>query len=115
MLKVNLRDLIKEVKKPWEPHDISYVNECALRIAKIDGAYHWHVHQNEDELFLVLKGKIFLDTEKGSTELNEMECYLMKKGIRHRSRSERPAWILLVEPKWTETKGEPVKESVKSG
>lgn len=106
MKKINLRELIKDIKEPWEPHDITFINDTALRIAKIDGAYDWHVHQNEDELFMVLKGKIFIDTDNDSTELNEMECYLVKKGIRHRSRSKKPAWILLIEPKLTATKGE---------
>ncbi|MFC2170033.1 cupin domain-containing protein [Acidobacteriota bacterium] len=107
MIKIDLRKLIKEIKEPWEPRDIAFMNDTAIRIAKIDGIYHRHIHQNEDELFMVIKGKIFIDTEKDSVELNEMECYLVKKGIKHRSRSEKPAWILLIEPKLTKTKGEP--------
>ncbi|MCK4338525.1 MAG: cupin domain-containing protein [Candidatus Cloacimonetes bacterium] len=106
MKKISLKELIKEIKETWEPRNVAFINETALRIAKIEGAYNWHTHLNEDEFFLVLKGKICIDTEDGSTELNEMEGYLVKKGIRHRSRTEKPAWILLIEPIRTKTKGE---------
>ena len=106
MEKINLQKLIKEMKKPWEPQNVVLVDETALRIAKIEGAYNWHIHREEDEFFLVLKGKIFIDTEEGSIELNEMEGYLVKKGTRHRSRTKKPAWILLIEPIKTKTKGE---------
>ena len=106
MKKINLQKLIKEIKEPWEPQNIVLVDETAIRIAKIEGAYNWHIHREEDEFFLVLKGEIFIDTEEGSIELNEMEGYLVKKGTRHRSRTEKPAWILLIEPIKTKTKGE---------
>ena len=106
MAKINLKELIDKVREPWQPIDVAYVNETALRIAKIEGAYNWHTHRDEDELFLVLKGKIYIDTEEGSVELKEKDGYLVKKGTRHRSRSEKPAWILLVEPIKTKTKGE---------
>lgn len=106
MKKVKLKKLIEEIKKPWQPMDAVYVNDTALRVAKIQGEYDWHTHQKEDEFFLVLKGKIYIDTEKDSVELNENEGYLVEKGKRHRSRAEKPAWILLIEPIKTKTKGE---------
>lgn len=107
MKKVNLLELIEKAKKPWQIVDVAAINNTALRIAKIEGAYEWHTHQKKDEFFLVLKGKIFIDTNKyGNIELNEMESYLVEKGLRHRSRSEEPAWVLLVEPPETITLGE---------
>ncbi len=106
MKKINLMEYIKKIPDPWQPRDIVYINETALRIAKIKGSYDWHTHQKEDEFFLVLKGKIFIDTEEGSVELKENEGYLVEKGKRHRSRAEKPAWIVLIEPVRTKTKGE---------
>ena len=106
MAKINLKKIINETTNPWQPRDILHVDQTALRVAKIDGAYDWHVHTNEDEFFLVLKGKIYIDTDRGSVELKENEGYLVKKGTRHRSRAKRPAWVLLVEPVKTKTKGE---------
>ena len=106
MKKVIFNNLIETVKEKWEPEDVAFINDTALRIAKIDGAYQWHTHPAEDEFFLVLKGNIFIDTNtEGTIELKEMEGYLVKRGVRHRSRTDSPAWVLLVEPTKTETKG----------
>lgn len=107
MSKVILQEIIQKVKEKWEPEDVAFINETALRLAKLEGAYNWHTHPHEDEFFLVLKGKVFIDTKiEGTIELNEMEGYLVKKGTRHRSRTEKPAWIMLIEPTRTKTKGE---------
>ncbi|KPK63731.1 hypothetical protein AMJ83_05910 [candidate division WOR_3 bacterium SM23_42] len=106
MAKISLKKLVREIKEPWQPRDILHVHQTALRIAKLDGAYGWHVHLHEDEFFLVLKGRIYIDTEEDSIELKEYEGYLVKRGIRHRSRTKKPAWVMLVEPVITKTKGE---------
>jgi mannose-6-phosphate isomerase-like protein (cupin superfamily) len=106
MKKIIFQELVEKVKEVWEPQDVAFINETALRLAKVEGAYDWHTHQHEDEFFFVLKGKVFIDTMEGSVELNEMEGFLVKRGIRHRSRTVDPAWVLLIEPSRTKTKGE---------
>ncbi|MBE0433952.1 cupin domain-containing protein [candidate division WOR-3 bacterium] len=106
MDRIDLKKIVSETKDAWQPRDILHVHDTALRVAKIEGTYGWHEHLNEDEFFLVLKGKIFIDTDQGSIELKEKEGYLVKKGTRHRSRAKKPAWVLLVEPVKTKTKGE---------
>ncbi len=106
MPKICFKDVEKGIKEPWQPQDVCFVNETALRIAKIDGAYIWHTHMNEDEFFYVLRGKIFIDMENESVELKEGEGFLVKRGTRHRSRSEKPAYVLLIEPISTKTRGE---------
>jgi len=105
MSKIVIDQLIGFTQEKWEPRDVAFVNDTALRICKVDGAYEWHTHQNEDELFLVVKGCVFIDTEEGTVELNQNEGYLVKKGVRHRSRTLEPAWVLLVEPTRTKTLG----------
>jgi mannose-6-phosphate isomerase-like protein (cupin superfamily) len=105
MTKFSVKEWIDNVGAKWEPRDVAFVNDTALRIAMVNGAYEWHTHQEEDELFLVVKGRIFIDTKEGTVELNEMEGFVVKKGIRHRSRTEEPAWVLLVEPTRTKTLG----------
>ncbi len=110
MKKFVIRELLDQMKDKWEPQDVAFTNDTALRMCKLEGAYHWHTHQAEDELFLVLKGKIFIDTDshEGTVELGEMEGFVVKRGTRHRSRTEngQPAWVLLVEPTKTKTLGE---------
>jgi mannose-6-phosphate isomerase-like protein (cupin superfamily) len=106
MSKVILQEIIEKVKEKWEPEDVAFIDDTALRLAKLEGTYQWHTHPHEDEFFLVIKGKVFIDTKiQGTIELNEMEGYLVKRGTRHRSRTEKPAWVLLIEPTRTITKG----------
>jgi mannose-6-phosphate isomerase-like protein (cupin superfamily) len=110
MKKVIFSELLEKIREKWEPADVAFINDTALRIAKVDGAYDWHTHPAEDEFFLALEGKIFIDTEAtdgtvNSVELNRMEGFLVKRGIKHRSRTNDPAWVLLVEPTRTNTKG----------
>jgi len=106
MTKIRFKELINQVKEPWQAVDVAHIDDTALRVAKIEGAYNWHIHRDEDEFFYVLKGKMFIDTEDETIELNENEGYLVKSGIRHRSRTQKPAWILLIEPVKTKTTGE---------
>ncbi len=106
MTKISFKEAIKNLDDPWQPKEVAYVNDTALRVAKIHGEYHWHTHGKEDEFFLVLKGKIYIDTDDQSVELKEGEGLLVKHGARHRSRSDKPAYVLLVEPIATKTKGE---------
>lgn len=105
MTKFIVKEWIDRAGEKWEPLDITFVNDTALRIAKLEGAYDWHTHQDEDEMFLVIKGQVFIDTKEGTIELNEMEGFVVRKGLRHRSRAEKPAWVLLVEPTRTKTLG----------
>ena len=70
MKKVRLKKLIEEIKEPWQAMDAVYVNDTALRVAKIQGEYDWHTHQKEDEFFLVLKGKIYIDNNTIQDILN---------------------------------------------
>jgi mannose-6-phosphate isomerase-like protein (cupin superfamily) len=91
MKKVIFKQLIEKMKEKWEPEDVVFINDTALRIAKVEGAYQWHTHPGEDEFFLVLEGSVFIDTEEGTVDLKEMEGFLVKRGTRHRSRTEGPA------------------------
>jgi len=106
MTKISFKESIGKLKEAWQPQDLFYVNDTAFRMAKIDGAYRWHTHQSEDEFFLVIKGKVFIDLDNQSIELKEGDGYLVKQGTRHRSRSDKPSYVLLVEPIKTKTKGD---------
>jgi mannose-6-phosphate isomerase-like protein (cupin superfamily) len=104
MKKINFKS--KEIKEIWHPYEVAYVDNIAIRMAKLKGAYKWHIHRKEDEFFIVIKGKVWIDTEEGSVELREWEGYLVKRGVKHRSRTEEEAIVLLIEPIVTKTKGE---------
>ncbi len=109
MPKINFKEIAKKINEPWQPLDVVYLNDTALRIAKIDGAYNWHMHGKEDEFFLVVKGEVFIDLDNESIQLKENEGFLVKRGTKHRSRAEKPAWVLLIEPTATKSKGDKEK------
>lgn len=104
MEKINFKEY--GVKGIWQPLEVTFVNATALRLAKLKGAYKWHVHKKEDEFFLVVNGKVAIDSEEGTVDLKEWEGCRVKSGLRHRSRAEEEAIVLLIEPVATKTMGE---------
>ena len=106
MEKINLKETSRRIDGFWQPYEIALINDTALRLAKILGAYNWHVHKNEDEFFFVVEGEVSVETENGSVDLKEGEGFLVKRGTRHRSKADKPATVLLIEPISTVTKGE---------
>ncbi len=85
----------------WSPRVIGEVDEAYIKVAKVQGAFAWHAHQDEDELFLILKGRLRLEMETGAVELNEGEMFVMPKGVRHNPVAEQECHVLLIERKST--------------
>jgi len=104
--KWDLKEVADGLEK-WEPEELARVGGVALRLVKLAGTYRWHVHRAQDEAFIVIKGKLFVDTEEGSHELGPGQLLIVPAGTKHRSRvPEGEAVVLLVEPAETVTKGE---------
>lgn len=91
--------------KFWSPVDVAYINDWVLRAAAVKGEFHWHKH-SDDEFFLIYKGEIVIDTEKGPIPLKEGEGTVIPKGLSHKPRAEKRAVVLLLEPKKLNTKGD---------
>jgi mannose-6-phosphate isomerase-like protein (cupin superfamily) len=88
----------------WSPIDVARINDWVLRAAAIKGEYHWHSHQ-DDELFLVYKGQITIDTEKGPIFLKEGQGAVIPKGLSHKPKAEDRAIILMIEPATLQSTG----------
>ena len=110
MKKIEFAKYITQLGEPWVAVDVVHVNDTSVRVAKIEGEYHWHVHPNEDEFFFVLKGEIEVEFKEKTVHLKEGEGLLVPKGTPHRSKSKEPAVIMIVEPTRTNTRGVPVRE-----
>lgn len=89
----------------WSPVDIAYVNDWVLRAAAFKGEFHWHSHQ-DDEFFLVYKGSIVIETEKGTIELSEGEGTVIPKGLQHKPSATNRALVLMLEPKDLKSTGD---------
>lgn len=101
--KINLVSAAEsQINGVWQPHIAGDINDSQVKIAKFGEVFDWHAHAEEDEGFLVLKGRIAIDFRDGSVELGEGDFLVVPRGIEHRPRSLTPEPIvLMVEPSTT--------------
>jgi quercetin dioxygenase-like cupin family protein len=104
---VRLDDLADSIEEPWQPIDVETVNETVLRMARLEGSFPWH-HHNEDELFLCWRGAFSIELdERPPVHLEAGELYVVERGRRHRTVAEAgPAYALLIERPETKQYGE---------
>ncbi len=114
--KRNLRDLFSKVENYFSPKIVGEVNDVFIKIAKIKGhEVPWHIHDNEDEMFYVVRGSLVMEIEnENSFELGEGEFFIVKKGINHRVYSEDECWVMLIESKTTKHTGDVQSKITKS-
>lgn len=98
----------------WSPRVVAQIDDSYVKVAKIEGSLAWHSHDNEDELFLVLKGRLRIEMENGNVELGEGEMFVVPKGVRHNPVAEQECLIMLVERKATLHTGDVVTERTRS-
>lgn len=104
---VNLQDRMNQIDRPWSPVDIARVNDQVVRMALLEGTYHWHKHTNEDELFYVLKGEIVIQVKgQADVRLRDGEMTVIPKGVEHRPTSGGPSYILMFEPFALKSRGD---------
>ncbi len=110
----NLLAHAEALEEPWSPRIVGQVNDQFVKVAKLDGTFAWHSHEHEDELFLVLKGRLRIDLEEGSVTLCEGDFYVVPKGTRHCPVADEACWIALIETVTTLHTGDVVTPLTKS-
>lgn len=104
---INLKDTIKQIDKPWSPIEVVRVNDQVVRMALVEGEFHWHKHTHEDELFYAYKGSITIQLkDQPDITLHEGEMVVIPKGVEHCPKSDAPAYNLLFEPAILQTRGD---------
>jgi mannose-6-phosphate isomerase-like protein (cupin superfamily) len=98
----------------WSPRVVAEVDDAYVKVARVQGSLAWHSHDDEDELFLVLKGHLSIEMEDTSVELAEGELFVVPKGVRHNPVAEEECHLLLVERKSTLHTGSTVTEKTRS-
>ncbi|TFG19000.1 MAG: cupin domain-containing protein [Promethearchaeota archaeon] len=101
MQKISLCDKFTQVKHPWKPVIVGELNDHAVKIVKVKGEFPWHFHENEDELFFVIKGEMVIQTRENNYHLKKDEFIIVPRGIEHRPTAEIEAQVMLLEPKTT--------------
>ena len=98
----------------WSPRVVAEVDDAYVKVAKVQGTFGWHAHADEDELFLVLKGRLRIEMEAGAVELGEGELYVVPKGVRHNPVAANECHVMLIERKTTLHTGDMVNEKTRS-
>ena len=98
---VSPKQVAAELTELWSPRVVGEVDDAYIKVAKVHGSLAWHSHENEDELFLILKGRLRIEMEGGSVELNEGEMFVVPKGVRHNPVAEQECHLMLIERKST--------------
>ncbi|HEY6986055.1 MAG TPA: cupin domain-containing protein [Rhodanobacteraceae bacterium] len=98
----------------WSPRIVAEVDDAYVKVAKVHGVFGWHTHADEDELFLILKGRLRIEMERGPVELGEGEMFVVPKGMRHNPVADEECHVMLIERKSTRHTGDVVNEKTRS-
>ena len=108
--KVNLREKFGLFSDQWSPKIAGEVNDSYVKLVKFQGEFVWHKHDEEDEMFLVVKGKMTMRLRDGDVDLGEGEFIVIPRGVEHKPVAEEEAHVLLFEPKTVLNTGDVVNE-----
>lgn len=108
--KVTLSDAFARFSEYWSPKIAGDLNDSHVKLVKLKGEFVWHHHEHEDELFLVVKGKLLIRLRDGDISLNEDEFVIIPKGVEHCPVAEEEAHVILLEPKSTLNTGNVIDE-----
>ena len=98
---INLNQKFALFQDYWSPKIAGELNDSYIKLAKLKGEFVWHQHENEDELFLVVKGQLLIKLRDRDIHLKEGEFVIIPKGVEHLPIAEEEVHVLLLEPKST--------------
>jgi len=104
---VDVPRLIAECQDRWYNQTLCAVNDSVIRLGVMQGEYHWHKHDDDDEFFFVLEGRFYVDLEERSVELDRFQGFVVPKGVVHRTRAPQRAVILMAETRAIVPTGDP--------
>jgi len=101
MEKVNLREKFSRVKECWSPKIVGELNDSYVKVVRLKGEFLWHHHEQEDELFLVVKGALRMKFRDREVEIREGEFLIVPRGVDHLPVADEEVHVVLLEPKST--------------
>ncbi len=103
---VNFADKFSMFSDHWSPKVIAEMNDYQFKVVKIKGEFVWHQHEETDEVFIVIEGRMHIEFEDRTLTLETGEMYVVPKGVRHKPYAEQECSVLLVEPRGVVNTGE---------
>ena len=99
--KVNLVEKFERFDEHWSPKIVAELNDAYVKVVKLEGEFVWHHHDDEDELFWVVSGRLRMELRDGEVVLEAGELLVVPKGVEHRPVAEGETHVVLIEPKST--------------
>jgi mannose-6-phosphate isomerase-like protein (cupin superfamily) len=94
---IDISKMVDECNDKWFNQTLTQINDSVARLGVVEGEYHWHTHDNDDEFFFVLSGRLYIDLEGKTIELNPNQGVTISKGTAHRPRAPEKTVMLMVE------------------
>ena len=98
---INPQKIAESLTELWSPRVVAALDDSFVKVAKVHGTFAWHSHENEDELFYILKGKLRIEMKVQVVELSEGEMFVVPKGVLHNPVAEEECLVMLIERKST--------------
>ncbi|SMG48115.1 Mannose-6-phosphate isomerase, cupin superfamily [Marivirga sericea] len=114
MDKVNLQQKFSLFSDHWSPKIVGELNGQHVKLAKLKGEFVWHKHDEEDELFFVVKGSFKMEYRDRTVEVNENEFLVVPRGVEHKPVAEEEVWVMLFEPTSTLNTGDAKSDLTKN-
>jgi mannose-6-phosphate isomerase-like protein (cupin superfamily) len=95
--RIDVQALVEACKDSWYNQTLCQVNDCVVRLGVMQGEFHWHKHDKEDEFFYVVEGCFVIDLEDRTVELKPRQGFTIPKGVKHRTRAPERTVILMIE------------------
>lgn len=103
---INLQKKFGLFEEQWEPKVIAEMNDYQFKIARLEGDFVWHDHQDTDEAFVVLEGELRIDFRDGAVTLGPGEMFVVPKGVEHKPFAKKEVKLMLIEPRGVRNTGE---------
>lgn len=113
MNKINLADKFGLFNEYWSPKIVGELNGSYIKLAKLKGEFDWHHHENEEEMFLVVKGKLIIKFRDKDVAINAGEFIVIPRGVEHLPVAPEEVHVMLIEPKETLNTGNIINEKTK--
>jgi mannose-6-phosphate isomerase-like protein (cupin superfamily) len=108
------RQIAESLTELWSPRVVGELDDSYVKVAKVQGTFGWHNHEPEDELFVILKGRLRIEMEAGPVEIGEGELFVVPKGVQHNPVAGEECLVMLIERKSTLHSGNVVNERTRS-
>ena len=104
--KINLAEKLALLEKPYEPGIVGFINDYKLQVVKVKGPFVWHKHEETDDFFFVIRGRLTIHLRDRDIELDPGEIFVVPRGVEHCPDAEEETAVLLIEPRDTVNTGD---------